>query len=97
MKKRIRDGIVIGLALFAMFFGAGNLIFPPQIGLEAGSMWYIAALGFLVTGIGLPLIGIFSSIKAGEALIKFQNKIGKGPLIIFQIVVALTLGSCCDS
>ena len=43
MKNRSKDIIVIGFALFAMFFGAGNMIFPPKLGLETGSQW---ALGF---------------------------------------------------
>ncbi len=47
------DFIVIGFALFAMFFGAGNLIFPPSIGLNAGSSWKEAFLGFFLTEIGL--------------------------------------------
>ena len=59
------DFIVIGFVLFAMFFGAGNLIFPPSIGLNAGSSWKEAFLGFFLTGIGLPLSGIIPSIKQG--------------------------------
>ena len=92
MKKMVKDSIIIGLALFAMFFGAGNLIFPPQIGVEAGSLWGVAAIGFFVTGIGLPLLGIFAAVKGGEALKNFQPKIGKGVIITFSVLVALTLG-----
>jgi LIVCS family branched-chain amino acid:cation transporter len=92
MSKQNKDALIIGLALFAMFFGAGNLIFPPQIGLRTGTNWYLAAGGFLMTGIGLPLFGIFASIKGGEALERFQPRIGKKALIIFQIFVALTIG-----
>lgn len=92
MKKKMNDSIIIGLALFAMFFGAGNLIFPPQIGMEAGNIWKAAAAGFFFTGIGLPLLGIFAAVKGGEALKKFQPKVGKGLILIFTVVVALTLG-----
>lgn len=92
MKKKTADSIIIGLALFAMFFGAGNLIFPPQIGVEAGSLWKEAAFGFFVTGIGLPLLGIFAAVKGGEALKNFQPKMGKAAIMTFSIVVALTLG-----
>lgn len=92
MKRKLNDSIIIGLALFAMFFGAGNLIFPPQIGIEAGSVWKAAAAGFFFTGIGLPLLGIFASVKGGEALKKFQPKVGKPVVIVFSVVVALTLG-----
>lgn len=91
MKKKMTDSIIIGLALFAMFFGAGNLIFPPQIGIEAGNAWGMAAAGFFVTGIGLPLLGIFAAVKGGEALKKFQPKVGKTVIMAFSITVALTL------
>lgn len=92
MSKKMKDSIVIGLALFAMFFGAGNLIFPPQIGIYTGSDFALAALGFFFTGIGLPLIGIIAAVKAGEALKHFQKRIGKMPVILFQLTIALTLG-----
>lgn len=92
MKRKNKDALIIGLALFAMFFGAGNLIFPPQIGLLTGDKWYVAASGFLVTGIGLPLLGIFAAVKGGEALKHFQPRIGKKILISYQVIAALTLG-----
>ena len=61
----MKDTIVISAALFAMFFGAGNLIFPPAIGIEGGSRWLLSLLGFLVTGIGLPVLGVLAVSKAG--------------------------------
>lgn len=45
---------VIGFTLFAMFFGAGNLIFPPNLGLDSGQFFWPAILAFVLTGIGLP-------------------------------------------
>ena len=48
----------VGFALFAMFFGAGNLILPPFIGLEAGNDWLWALLGFFVTAIIAPFLGV---------------------------------------
>lgn len=92
MSKKNKDSLIIGLALFAMFFGAGNLIFPPEIGFLAGGNWKMAALGFTMTGIGLPLLGIFASVKGGEALIRFQPRVGKVAIIIFQVAIVLTLG-----
>lgn len=91
MKRKLTDSVIIGLALFAMFFGAGNLIFPPQIGIEAGSGWGTAAVGFFVTGIGLPLLGLVAAVKGGEALKNFQPKLGKTVIMAFSITVALTL------
>jgi len=49
---------IIGFTLFAMFFGAGNLIFPPNLGLESGQYFWPSILAFALTGIGLPLLGV---------------------------------------
>ena len=51
MKSKLNTIITVGFALFAMFFGAGNLILPPFIGLETGSEWLIALAGFFITAI----------------------------------------------
>lgn len=58
MRERLswRDTIWIGFMLFALFFGAGNLVFPPMLGQAAGTNVWLANLGFLTTGVGLPLI-----------------------------------------
>ena len=52
--------IAIGSMLFALFFGAGNLIFPAAMGQAAGANVWWAVLGFCVTGVGLPLLGIIA-------------------------------------
>ena len=53
-KSKITNTFTIGFALFAMFFGAGNLLLPPLIGLKVGSSFNIAILAFALTGILLP-------------------------------------------
>ena len=50
----------VGLMLFALFFGAGNLIFPAYLGQQAGESWLSAMTGFLLTGAGLPLLGVIA-------------------------------------
>lgn len=52
--------IPTGLMLFSFFFGAGNLIFPPTLGQQAGNNFISATLGFCLTGVGLPLLGIYA-------------------------------------
>lgn len=64
-QKRLNDVFVLGFALFAIFFGAGNLIFPPSLGLAAGKHWPLAALGFLLTDPVLPILGVIATSKAG--------------------------------
>ena len=55
-KTSLKDIAVIGLALFAMFFGAGNLIFPPYLGTNAGSEWFIGFMCFFIADVGLALV-----------------------------------------
>lgn len=60
-----KDVFIFGLAIFAMFFGAGNLIFPPEIGMVSGEEWLKAAVGFFMTGIALPVCGLMAFSQAG--------------------------------
>src|SRR5690606_3103098 len=58
--------LVIGVMLFALFFGAGHLIFPAQLGQNAGSNIIPAVIGFLITGVGLPFLGVLSMVFSGS-------------------------------
>lgn len=68
MKRSVaRDVAVVGLMLFATYLGAGNLIFPPYIGAITGSAWLLPAVGFLITGVGIPMLGLVAlSMSGGE-------------------------------
>jgi LIVCS family branched-chain amino acid:cation transporter len=61
---RKKDTLFIGLMLFSMFFGAGNLISPPFLGVNAGSSYWPAIAGFIVTGVG-PVLAAVSLAKGG--------------------------------
>ncbi len=69
MKQRhlFKDSIIVGLALFSTMFGAGNLIFPPQIGLQSGTQWVAGALGLLLTGIVLPVLALWAVNNVGDS------------------------------
>ncbi|MDO4696761.1 MAG: branched-chain amino acid transport system II carrier protein [Neisseria sp.] len=56
-----RSVLIVGFMLLAIFFGAGNLIFPPKLGLDGGGSFWPSIAGFVVTGVGLPLLGIIVS------------------------------------
>ncbi|MEG0371090.1 MAG: branched-chain amino acid transport system II carrier protein, partial [Clostridium sp.] len=92
MNKSIKDIIIVGFALFAMFFGAGNLIFPPTLGLATGDAWLPGMIGFLVTGIGLPLLGILAASKAGGSLEDVGNKVNGTFSRIFAVAIMLSIG-----
>ena len=92
MSKKTSDVIWIGFALFAMFFGAGNLIFPPYLGFLSGSAWTVAMLGFLLTGIGMPLLGVIASARAGGSIEHLAGRVGPGFARVLSIVVILAIG-----
>lgn len=92
MKLSRKDILVTGLALFAMFLGAGNLIFPPSLGQQAGSDLWWAILGFVATGVGLPLLGVTAVAKAGGDLELLGNRVH--PLFgkLITAIVVLSIG-----
>ncbi|HBT4566858.1 TPA: branched-chain amino acid transport system II carrier protein [Klebsiella pneumoniae] len=73
----VRETLSLGFMAFALFLGAGNIIFPPFIGLEAGSHVWTAAAGFLVTGVGLPVLSVIALAKAGGEMDNIISPVGK--------------------
>ena len=92
-KTNLMDIAVIGLALFAMFFGAGNLIFPPYLGTNAGSEWFLGFMCFFVADVGLALVAILSMIKSGDVSIQgVTKKLGTVPSTIINTLIVLCIG-----
>ena len=92
IRKTNRDVLVVGVALFAMFFGAGNLIFPPYMGLLAGTEWRWALWGFLITGIGMPLLGIMAAARAGGTVELMGRRVAPWFGRMLGIVIILAIG-----
>lgn len=84
--------LTIGLMLFALFLGAGNLIFPPYLGQLAGEQLLPAIIGFLLTGVGLPLLGILAIAKAGGDLQSIAGRVHPVFGIVFTMIVYLAIG-----
>ena len=79
--------------LFGMFFGAGNLIFPVSMGQQAGSQVWITTLGFLITGVGLPLLGVAAlGISQSNGLFDLSSKAGRPYGMFFTCALYLTIG-----
>ncbi|CAI8716940.1 branched chain amino acid transporter BrnQ [Pseudomonas sp. IT-347P] len=72
-----QDILALGFMTFALFVGAGNIIFPPIVGLQAGPHVWMAALGFLITAVGLPVITVVALAKVGGAMDALSSPIGK--------------------
>lgn len=84
---------VIGVMLFALFFGAGNLIFPAQLGQNAGSNLSSAIIGFLFTGVGLPLLGILAMGYSGSSnLQELASRVHPVYGVFFTSLLYLTIG-----
>lgn len=86
------EQVAVGLMLFALFLGAGNIIFPPQLGQQAGESFSLAMLGFLITGVGLPLIGVITVAKSGGQLQDMAGKVHPVFGIVFTSIVYLAIG-----
>ena len=79
--------------LFGLFFGAGNLIFPIHMGQMAGANMWVSVLGFLVTGVGLPLLGVAAlGISRSTGLFDLSSKAGKPYGLFFTCLLYLTIG-----
>ena len=84
--------LTVGLMLFALFLGAGNMIFPPFLGQQAGEHMWTGISGFLITGVGLPLMGIIAIAKTGGDLQTLANRVNPTFGIIFTVIMYLAIG-----
>ena len=75
MKKKFIDIIIIGFALFAIFFGAGNLIFPPYLGVTAGENWGTATLAFLISDPLLSVVAVMVVATLGGSALAVGRRI----------------------
>ncbi|MGM9955192.1 MAG: branched-chain amino acid transport system II carrier protein [Peribacillus sp.] len=84
--------IIIGFMLFAMFLGAGNVIFAPVLGQEAGTNTVIAMGGFLITGVGLVILAIIALTKGGGTVEKLASRVHPKFALVFSVLLFLALG-----
>lgn len=84
--------LVAGLALFSMFFGAGDLIWPLILGGEAGNQNFYAMSGLLITGVSLPLLGVISMMLFGGNYREFFGRMGAKPAVLIIFAVQVILG-----
>lgn len=82
----------VGFALFAMFFGAGNLILPPFIGLESGSEWLWALIGFFITAIVAPFLGVLMVAKNGTDFTHLGDRMNATFIKVLTLLVILCIG-----
>ena len=91
-KGNFKDILTFGFALFAMFFGAGNLIFPPYLGIISGPSWFVGFAGFTIADAGLALLAIIAIALCEGDIMKLFEKIGKGPAILLSFADIMCVG-----
>ena len=91
-KGFIKENLAVGFMLFALFLGAGNIIFPPYLGQQAGDQFFISITGFLITGVGLPLVAIIAVAKNGGDLQILSNRVHPVFGALFTSIVYLSIG-----
>lgn len=82
-----KETFVLGFAIFASFFGAGNLILPPMIGFNAGPDWGLVAIGFLSSATIIPLLALLGFARIQGSLIDFSQKVSSKFSLIFSICI----------
>ncbi|MDC9396122.1 branched-chain amino acid transport system II carrier protein, partial [Clostridioides difficile] len=92
MNKRNKDIIITGFALFAMFFGAGNLIFPPFLGLISGSSWLTGFTGFILADVGLSLLAILAIAKCDGDVGKIFSRAGHKISLVLACSIMICIG-----
>ena len=88
-----RDRMLVGLTLFSMFFGAGNLIFPPYLGAMSGTRMPLALLGFAITAIGFPILGVIAVARSGS-LDRLASRVHPVFSKVFTLLIYLSIGPC---
>ena len=95
MKRKLtaKEYTYVASMLFGLFFGAGNLIFPVHLGQMAGSNVWQAILGLLITGVGLPLLGVAAlGISRSNGLFDLSSKVNRPYAMFFTCLLYLTIG-----
>lgn len=91
MRKPLKDMFVIGFALFSMFFGAGNVIFPPYLGLSCGREWFAGFAWYYLADIGLALLAMFAILRCGSTE-RVMDRLGPIPSKVLLTAIVLCIG-----
>lgn len=92
-KLSVTDLLLVGFTLFSMFFGAGNLIFPPSLGAQAGTATWQAMGGFLLSAVGLPVLGV-AAVALSGGLPRLAGRVSPGFAWLFTLLIYLSIGPC---
>lgn len=88
-----KDLLLVSLMLFSLFFGAGNLIFPPFLGQTAGAATWVAMAGFFITAVGFPVLGVIVVAKS-RGLNLLADRVNPVFSAVFTVLIYLSIGPC---
>ena len=91
MKLGKKNMVLVSFMLFSLFFGAGNLIFPPFLGQSAGENTPLALAGFLITAVVLPVLGVVV-VAQSDGLEKLARRVDRRFAMVFTILIYLSIG-----
>ena len=86
---KTKEVFITGFALFSMFFGAGNLILPPFLGFKAGSDWILVTVGFVITAVVIPILGILAHARLQGTMYDFGKKVSHRFSLAYCLIVYL--------
>lgn len=87
-----KDSLILGFAIFSMYFGAGNIIFPPYLGLTSASDWHISFFSYFLADIGFATFAMFALLKVGGNVDDLTSKLGKTAGILLMSSIILCIG-----
>lgn len=89
----LKETVVITSMLFGMFFGAGNLIFPAKVGLDAGSNMWSAFAGVFITAVGIPMLAVVGlGLSRSEGVVELSQRVSQKYSLFFCTLLYLTIG-----
>ena len=89
MNIQRKELLVTSFALFSLFFGAGNLLLPPLLGYNSGDSWLWVAVGFMITAVVIPIIGILAHAKLQGTMYDFGKKVAPWFSSVYCVIVYL--------
>lgn len=84
---KTKETLVTAFALFSLFFGAGNLILPPLLGFHAGGLWWLVVLGFCVSAVLIPILGILAHAKLQGTIFDFGKKVSPTFSLVYSFII----------
>lgn len=84
---KTKETMITAFALFSLFFGAGNLILPPLLGLKSGALWWLVSMGFCFSAVFIPVLGLLVHAKLQGTIFDFGKKVSPTFSLVYSLLV----------